>query len=597
MADIFISYAHEDETRVAELVHALQEEGWSVFWDRRIPAGQSWESYIERKLNDAKCVVVVWSHQSVESKWVKIEATEAEERHVMVPVLLDHVKLPLAFRHIQAADLVELEVVQSSPEFEKLIADISIILGPPPKHFKEAEKAAEEERKRRQEEETKHKDEERRKAEEESQRLEEEKRRIAEEKRRRAEAKRKAEEERNRKEAELEAEHTRKEQFERKPESPKTEPGKEISAEAPMEEAKIAEAERSEPTPDRMEPKRKSLASRIGILIALAVVIVAGAIWLFGPGTSKPGTGGLPPQIKPEVQQETPEPKVATKTSEKSPQEIVTNSVGMEFALITAGSFTMGSRMSSKELRDLFGGETGWYEREKPHHTVRIERPFYLQTTPVTQGQWKRVMGDNPSYFKSGGDECPVENVSWENAQRFIEKLNGLEKAKVYRLPTEAEWEYACRAGTNTHFYTGDTDKDLDQAGWYSKNSGGRTHPVGEKKPNAWGLYDMHGNLWEWVEDDWHDNYGGAPDDESAWIDNPRGSYRVIAAAAGTSTLATAGRPRAAAAGPATAAASSASASPGLFPLALEPWDPWQTIVPESAMKGANSCRSEAGSV
>ena len=209
-------------------------------------------------------------------------------------------------------------------------------------------------------------------------------------------------------------------------------------------------------------------------------------------------------------------------------QQRITNELGMEFVLIPAGSFTMGSRMSPKEIVARFGGKEEWYKPERPHRTVKIQSRFYLQTTPVTQGQWQSVMEDNPSVFKDSGEDCPVENVSWEDAQRFIEKLSSLEKTKACRLPTEAEWEYACRAGTKTHFYTGDTEKDLDEAGWYFENSDRRTHPVKEKKPNAWGLYDMHGNVWEWVEDDWHGSYEGAPDDGRAWIDNPRGSSRVL---------------------------------------------------------------------
>ena len=229
-----------------------------------------------------------------------------------------------------------------------------------------------------------------------------------------------------------------------------------------------------------------------------------------------------------------PRPRFGTKaptavTPEKRvPQQTMTNSIGMDFVLMPAGSFMMGSRMSPKEIVARFGGEEKWYKPEQPRRTVKIQSRFYLQTTPVTQGQWQRVMEDNPSEFKDSVEDCPVEQVSWEDAQRFIEKLNGLEKTKVYRLPTEAEWEWACRAGTNTHFYTGDTEKDLDQAGWYTNNSGGRTHPVKEKKPNTWGLYDMHGNVWEWVEDDWHNSYKGAPDGGRAWIDSPRGSYHVM---------------------------------------------------------------------
>jgi formylglycine-generating enzyme required for sulfatase activity len=115
----------------------------------------------------------------------------------------------------------------------------------------------------------------------------------------------------------------------------------------------------------------------------------------------------------------------------------------------------------------------------------------------------------------------PVVGVSWEDGLRYA-TWAGL------RLPSEAEWEYACRAGTRTRFYSGDIENDLKEVGWYSENSGKKLHPVGEKKPNAWGLYDMHGNVWEWVEDDWHDSYKKAPDDGRAWVDNPRGSFRVM---------------------------------------------------------------------
>jgi formylglycine-generating enzyme required for sulfatase activity len=138
------------------------------------------------------------------------------------------------------------------------------------------------------------------------------------------------------------------------------------------------------------------------------------------------------------------------------------------------------------------------------------------------------LIGDNPSYFKDGGEDCPVEQVSWKEAQQFIKKLNQVEKTKDYRLPSEAEWEYACRAGSEAEFFFGDDVERLDEFAWYFENSGNKTHRVGEKKPNGWGLYDMHGNIWEWVEDDWHDSYEGAPDDGRAWVDKPRGSCRVI---------------------------------------------------------------------
>jgi formylglycine-generating enzyme required for sulfatase activity len=149
--------------------------------------------------------------------------------------------------------------------------------------------------------------------------------------------------------------------------------------------------------------------------------------------------------------------------------------------------------------------EYGRADNEK-HHEVRISKPFYLQTTEVSQAQWNRVMGDNPSNFKNCGDDCPVEQVSWNDAQKFISKLNQMEATNKYRLPTEAEWEYACKAKTETAYSFGDEVDKLGEYAWYTDNSEGQTHPGGKKKPNAWRLYDMHGNVREWVQD-WYGDY------------------------------------------------------------------------------------------
>jgi formylglycine-generating enzyme required for sulfatase activity len=126
-------------------------------------------------------------------------------------------------------------------------------------------------------------------------------------------------------------------------------------------------------------------------------------------------------------------------------------------------------------------------------------------------------MSDNPSYF-TGDDDLPVEQVSWDDVQEFIKKLNEKEGTDKYRLPSEAEWEYACRAGTATRYSLGDDESKLGDYAWYADNSDWKTHPVGQKKPNPWGLYDMHGNVWEWVQDCWHSDYNGAPTDGSAWV-------------------------------------------------------------------------------
>jgi formylglycine-generating enzyme required for sulfatase activity len=177
--------------------------------------------------------------------------------------------------------------------------------------------------------------------------------------------------------------------------------------------------------------------------------------------------------------------------------------------LVPAGSFMMGSTNGGTD--------------EKPVHQVTISQAFYMGKYEVTQGQWQTVMGNNPSNFKDCGGNCPVEQVSWDDAQNFINKLNESNDGFRYRLPTEAEWEYACRAGT-----TGDYAGILSEMAWYGKNSGSKTHAVGGKQPNAWGLADMHGNVWEWCQDWYHETYYGAPTDGSAWLSGGEQEYRVL---------------------------------------------------------------------
>ncbi|MBN2488106.1 MAG: formylglycine-generating enzyme family protein [Methanosarcinaceae archaeon] len=186
------------------------------------------------------------------------------------------------------------------------------------------------------------------------------------------------------------------------------------------------------------------------------------------------------------------------------------NSIGMKFTYIPVGEFMMGSEDGDKD--------------EQPVHKVKINKSFYLGTYPVTQREWKAVMDSNPSEFK--GDNLPVEMLSWDDAQEFVKKLNAKEGADKYRLPSESEWEYACRAGTTTRYSFGDSESKLGEYAWYADNSGRKPHPVGQKKPNPWGLYDMHGNVWEWVQDNYEFSYGVVHTDESAWEDGS--SYRLF---------------------------------------------------------------------
>ncbi len=182
---------------------------------------------------------------------------------------------------------------------------------------------------------------------------------------------------------------------------------------------------------------------------------------------------------------------------------------------IEPGSFLMGSTEE----------EWGGYKDERPQHEVTIAKPFLIATVPVTQALYYLMTGESPSHFR--GLEHPVEQVSWQDTQAFLEKLNKAVDGPAFRLPTEAEWEYACRAGTEGRYYHGEEQSGLEQVSWYGDHARAQTHPVGRKAPNPWGLHDMLGNVWEWVEDDWHENYEGAPTDGSAWVEAPRREKKV----------------------------------------------------------------------
>ena len=214
-----------------------------------------------------------------------------------------------------------------------------------------------------------------------------------------------------------------------------------------------------------------------------------------------------------------------------------TNSIGMRFALIPPGEFDMGSTVEevARLLQEAKARkEPGWYiarlPSEAPKHRVRITRPYYAGIYEVTQAEYERVMGTNPSQFK-GNPIRPVEEVSWHDAAEFCRRLSEAPKEKTagatYRLLSEAEWECACRAGTTTRFSFGDDADVLGQYAWWRNNSGDSTQPVGQLRPNAFGLFDMHGNVWEWCAD-WHavDDYTKVSAEDPVGPDS--GSARVL---------------------------------------------------------------------
>lgn len=582
MADIFISYSSEDRQKVIPVVKALESQGWSVWWDRIIPPGKTFSKVIEDALEDARCLIVLWTETSVASDWVSNEAAEGARRGILIPALLDDIEIPFEFRRIQAANLIGWRGETVHPGFQQLVKAAADLIGPPPPAEGPAAGIAAAPRPSRPlPPETPAADAFGRPrpsppAEEPA---------VAPA-HRKSPVRRiggwivlavtiaagaaillKADLFQGRRPPQAESEQPPRVEAVAPPVHPEPEnaagPGQPPPEAPPSEKQVAAAAIAPEPGTatgtDGEEPRREATADAGGPSSlpaapeppkaaqpavresrpeAPAPVAKPPAPPVKPPPQKPPRTGaGEPPRAEPAPdakalagQVKPLEPTAAARPREAAPRRVTTNSIGMGFVLIPASTaaVTMGSRLGIEELVRRFGGTEVVYKSEKPPRPVRIERPFYMLTTPVTQGQWRRVMGTNPSSFKDCGEDCPVETVSWEDAQRFVARLNQMEGAANYRLPTEAEWEYAARAGNESEFFFGDDGGRLGEFAWYSANSSNRTHPVGRKTPNAWGLYDTAGNVWEWVEDDWHAGYAGAPSDGSAWSAAPRSGVRVV---------------------------------------------------------------------
>jgi formylglycine-generating enzyme required for sulfatase activity len=254
------------------------------------------------------------------------------------------------------------------------------------------------------------------------------------------------------------------------------------------------------------------------------ITLLAFSSWLptndaASAGQGKGGEVIAKPKPTPTPKKSTP-PARTNRTSSRPLPRTRTNQAGIEFVLIPPGSFMMGSTNGNAD--------------EKPVHQVTISQAFYTGKYEVTQAQWQSVMGTTihqqhdkvaVSYIIVGeGDDYPMYFVSWEEAMSFMRRLNESNDGYLYRLPTEAEWEYACRAGTKGDYYA----DDVNDIGWSLENSGNKTHAVGGKQPNAFGLYDMSGNVSEWCGDVYHDNYYGAPTNGSAWVNGGESQKRVL---------------------------------------------------------------------
>ena len=312
--------------------------------------------------------------------------------------------------------------------------------------------------------------------------------------------------------------------------------GEEIDRKPPVEGASL-------PSDAPPGPGRKKWLFGIPAVVVLAAL---GAIFL-----SKQGGRGPEEDVAPDTSAVDTLPGVlpdSLVTPPRAAGELSAGPVpGMTFSYIPSGSFLMGSRET----------EPGRDVDEGPQLAVEMGRAFEIMTTEVRQETWLSVMGENPSFNQSEG--CPVENVSWEECQAFLDALNELDPDRAYRLPSEAEWEYACRAGSTSPYYWGEDTTESVMSGfcWYETNSGGNTHPVGLKAPNSWHLHDMVGNVLEWCQDYYY------PDLEAT----PPGGHPVLLPNADTTRVVRGGSSRNSPAGSRSASRSAYSqigASPGI---------------------------------
>jgi formylglycine-generating enzyme required for sulfatase activity len=496
MSDIFISYKREDQPVARKLANALESEGWSVWWDPKLRAGEHFDDVIEKTITSAKCVVVLWSEGSVKSQYVRDEATYALEHKKLVPVAIEAVEMPFRFRGVHTLSLVAWDGSRDSSEFRKLVEDIAAIVSDSSEiilaHTEQtADKRLRDLERHRVQEEA------RQKAEEQNQRLitEEENRARQEAERRRlaTEAQRKAEEEPLREQERQRAED-----------------------EAPRE----AQDEKG-----RIEQEVQNPWRTYGPVAAVVVLVIFSVImWWPRLQQVEPGKGMDSQAPVRDLKQEKPiamSPFLSAGGVFRD--RLRTGREGPEMVVIPIGSFKMGDVQGDGD------------KDEVPVRTVRIQRPFAMGSYEVTFEEYdqfaKAANRQFPGDQSWGRGRRPVINISWQDAVEYAKWLSA-QTGKRYRLPTEAEWEYAARGGKETAYWWG---KDLIKgmancSGCGSQWGNSQTAPVGSFKPIPVGLYDTAGNVWEWVEDCWHDNYNGAPADGSAWRESGGGNCdrRVI---------------------------------------------------------------------
>ena len=242
-------------------------------------------------------------------------------------------------------------------------------------------------------------------------------------------------------------------------------------------------------------------------LMSALVVVLA-----FGPSVQRVHAQRAA-KAKPKPEAKAPAPGAERGASGLWEATIRVGNASFKMALVPAGSFKMGTSSTEADI----------LAASRPVHEVTLTDSYWIGKYPVTQGQWQVVMGINPAAFKSSGTEAPVEQVSWDDIQGFLARLNGVQRPWTFRLPTEAEWEHACRGGSQGERYG-----DLEAIAWYDQNSGKTPHAVGLKQPNAYGLFDMNGNVWQWCQDYYNDYPKGFVTNPQAAASDMYGPVRVI---------------------------------------------------------------------
>jgi formylglycine-generating enzyme required for sulfatase activity len=485
MADIFLSYSRSDTNAAAKIVEVLEAEGWTVWWDVRLRAGDQWDKVIEREIDAARCVVVIWSAISVTRQWVRVEANFGLSRGILVPVAIQGAQPPLAFTLIHATDLSVWDGAAKHPAIRAVVQDVRNMLNGKAGPGKVTGQLTHDEVRQPLDlaaQEWEHI------------KLSSDPREFR---------------------AFIKAHHSG--PYVWKAENRLADLG-DMAWSAVLENPDEASLKRfldqhfDSKYRDAAEEKLANLAprpagwKRVSVQERIAATTnrdVLLALWYDDPDAVVARFQALGYQHVPLLEGGQPASRWL-----KPGEAFRDLGIAPEMAVIPPGSYLMGSPQGEAD--------------ERPHHKVTIPRAFAAGKYPVTFAEWDAAADAGGVRFRPddrgwGRGARPVMNVSWNDAQAYIGWLSN-KTGFVYRLLSEAEWEYACRANTTTAYYFGDTISRKQARFETLLQGSGKTDEVGSYPANQFGLYDMHGNVWEWCQDCWNVSYDGAPGDGSAWI-------------------------------------------------------------------------------